>query len=176
MECNSYMQEHIYIAKPSRIFKQSLFIWLFVAVQITANCIVAPTFLRLNQVFRIIFINVILGLITIPAVVLFFKYYRHSVGKKFVVSYNSLKFIDNKTGESIELNNSEIDKVYLVQNKRLSRLPWLFHEYFSFVDTKQNKIIVTSYFMDMSEFWLDTLARKVSSDKLIRELKTYPII
>jgi hypothetical protein len=170
------MQEHIYIAKPSRILRQSFFIWLFVALQIAANFMTVPTFLRLNQIFGIVFVNTVLGIITIPSLILFFKYYRHSVGKKFIVSYDSLKFIDDKTGETIELNNSEIDKIYLVQNKRMSRLPWSFHEYFSFVDTKQNKIVITSYFMDISEFWLDNLSRKVSSDKLITELKTYPII
>jgi len=98
------------------------------------------------------------------------------VGKKFIVTYNSLRFVDEKTGSITELNSCDIEKIYLVQNKRMSKLPWVFHEYFSFIDNKKNKIVVTSYFMDISDFWLDTLTRKVNSNNLIREEKTYPII
>jgi hypothetical protein len=170
------MQEHIYIAKKKRIIRQSFFIWLFVGLQVAANTILIPTLFTKNQIGGIVIINILLGLITIPAVILFFKYYRHSVGKKFIVTYNSLKFVDDKTGQSIELNSSEIDKIYLVVNNKTSRLPWLFHEYFSFIDTRNNKITITSYFMDISDFWLDTLTRKVNSNKVIREEKTYPII
>ena len=170
------MQEHIYIAKRSRIIKQSFFIWLFVALHIAANIIIIPTLLKKDQIWNIALINILLGLITVPAVILFLNYYKHSVGKQFVVTYNSLKFIDDKTGKTIELKNSDINKIYLVKNMHNSRLPWIFHEYFSLTDNKNNKIVVTSYFMDIGDFWLDTLTRKVNSDNLVREKKMYPII
>lgn len=170
------MQEHNYTAKKSRIIKQSFFIWLFVAIHILTNIITAPTLIQKNQTWAILFINGLLNLITIPSILLFIKYYRYSVGKKFIVTYNSLKFIDEKTGETTELNNNDIEKIYLIENKPMSKLPWLFHGYFVFIDNKKNKIIVTSYFMDISDFWLDTLTRKVSRDILIREERAYPIM
>ena len=170
------MQEHIHAAKRSRIIGQSFFIWLFVAFQIGLNIFAISMGLTSGRISAMILINALLSMITAPAVFLFLKYYKHSIGKKFVITYNSLKFIDEKKGEVTEIKNSDIEKIYLVVNPKMSRLPWLFHEYFAFIDNKQNKIIVTSYFMDISEFWLDSLTRKVSSDKLIREEKRYPII
>lgn len=104
------------------------------------------------------------------------KYYKHSVGKKFIITFDSLKFIDENTGETNEIKSSEIKRINLVVNRKMSKLPWLFHEYFSFIDDKQNKIIITSYIMNITDFWIDSLTRKVSSDKLVKEEKTYPIM
>lgn len=169
------MKEHIYTARKSRIFKQSILIWFFVATHIAVNLMIIPTLVQAKQAWAIIFINVLLSPITIPSILLFFRYYTHSVGKKFIITYNTLKFIDEKTGETTELNNSDIEKIILVQNKQMSRLPWLFHEFFSFIDNKQQRIIITSYFMDLSDFWLDALTHKIKSNKLTREERTYPI-
>ncbi|MBO9683459.1 MAG: hypothetical protein J7502_12455 [Flavisolibacter sp.] len=172
---NCPMQEHVYIARKSRIIRQTLLIWLFVALQIAANILAVPTMLKNNQTWAAVFINVCLGALTIPSVFLFIRYYKQSVGKRLIVTYNSLKFIDERSDGSIELANSEISEIRLVENTRMSRLPWVFHEYFSFADAKGNKIVVTSYFMDLSEFWLDPLTRKVDSKKLVREERAYPI-
>lgn len=170
------MQEHIHIAKKSRIISQSFFIWLFVATQIGLNIFAISEGLTHNRILAMIYINILLGLLNVPAIFLFGKYYRHSFGKKFIITYDSLKFINEKTGEKIEIKNSDIEKIYLIESPKMSKLPWLFHEYFALIDNKKNKIIVTSYFMDISDFWLDTLTRKVNSDNLIRLEKTYPII
>lgn len=169
------MKEHIYIAKKSRIFEQSFLIWLIAALQIFLNIITIPAFIRHNQAWAIVFINGLFSVLTIPSIIIFLKYYKNSVGKRFIVAYDSLKFIDDKTGKVILLRNSDIVNIHLIQNIQTSRLPWCFHEYFSFIDDKGNKIIVTSYIMSISDFWLDTLARKVSSKKLTREEKAYPI-
>ena len=170
------MQEHIHIAKRSRIISQSFFIWLFVVSQIGLNIYGITKDLTSNRFLAMIFVNVLFCLLTVPGVFLFFRYYKHSIAKKFVITYDSLKFIDDKTGKIIEIKNSDIEIITLVENQKLSRLPWLFHEYFSLIDNKQNEIIVTSYFMDISDFWLDSLTRSVSSDNLIRKEKSYPII
>ena len=158
------------------MIRQSFFIWLFVGLQIGLNIFAISKGLTSNRISAMVFINILLGMLSVPAIFLFLKYYKHSVGKKFVITYDSLKFIDEKTGKRIEIKNSEIERINLVVNPKMSRLPWSFHEYFEFIDNKQNKITVTSYFMDLSDLWLDSLTRRVSSDKLIREEKTYPII
>jgi len=169
------MQENIYIAKKGRIIRQSFFIWLFSALHITSNIFGIPPLLRHNQIWAIFLINLMLGIITIPSLIIFFRYYKHSINKKFVVTYNSLKFIDHKTGQTTELINSEINKIFLATTQTSNNLPWCFHEYFSFEDEKGNKIIVTSYIMDIVDFWLDSLSRKVSSNKLVRVEKTFPL-
>lgn len=170
------MKEHIYIVKTSRIIKQSFFIWLFVAVQITANIITIPALIRMNQIYGILFINVILGSLTIPGIRLFFNYYKTSADKKFLVTYNSLLLVDEKNGTSIGLKTAEIEKIVLVQSPVNSKYPWFNHGYFALTDAAKNTIVVNSYIMDISELWLDSLARKVSSKKLIREERYFPII
>lgn len=170
------MKEHIYTAKRGKIIRQSFFIWLFVALQVAANMMLIPSFIKRNEIGGIVYINVILSALTVPSVLLFIKYYQYSAGKKFIVTYDSLKFIDDKTGSKIEMLNADIEEIYLVRNLWNSHLPWTFHEYFSFVDKNQNRIIVTSYIMDIGDFWLDTLSRKVNRNKLIIKKRLYPIM
>lgn len=170
------MQEHIYIAQPIRIFRQSFFIWLYLLVQIAINFFILPSLIKNHQALGILSINFILCFITIPAVIIFYKYYKLSVGKTFVISHDSVKFIDNKTKNVIQLLNSEIAEIHLVQNNSMSVLPWLFHEYFSLTDIRANKIIITSYIMEISDLWLDPLTRKISNKNLVQEQKAYPIV
>lgn len=169
------MQEHVIVAKRSRIFHQSIFIWLFAALQISFTLYAMYKGLNSSRIGALLFINVILGAVTVPGIFLFFRYYKHSAGKKFVITYNYLRFIDERTGTMTELKNTDIEKILLVVNPKISRLPWAFHEYFAFIDNKQNKIIITSYFMNIGYFWLDTLTRRIDSDKLVRVEKVYPI-
>ena len=170
------MQEHIHVAKRSRIIKQSVFIWFNVALQIGFNAFAASIHWTTDTLFVILLINLVLGSLTVSGIRLFLKYYKHSVGKQFVITYDSLKFVDCKTGESTVIKSSDIEKIYLVETRRTSRLPWSHYEYFKFVDKTGKEIIVTSNIMNICDFWLDTLTRKVNSDRLIREVKTYPII
>lgn len=169
------MQEHVIVAKRSRIIHQSIFIWLFVALQIGFSVYAILPRLTSNGVAVLIIINTLFSLMTVPAVILFHRYYKYSVGKKFIITYEYLRFMDERTGAVTEIKNTNIEQILFVENANGSRLPWAFHEYFAFIDNKQNKIIITSYFMDISEFWLNTLTRRVNRRKLIREEKIYPI-
>ena len=168
------MQEHIYIAQKSRIIKQSFFIWLYVVIQIMINFFIVPRFIQINETWAIIIINLVFFAVTVPGIKLFFKYYKNSIDKTLIVTYESLKFIDNKTKDVIEILNSDIIQIHFVENTRLSRLPWLFHEYFSLTDNKDNKIIITSYIMDISDFWLDPLTNKINKKNMVTEQKKYP--
>src|SRR5215212_7356708 len=125
------MQEHIYQAKTKRILAQSFTIWLWVGLQIGLNIFGVSKSLTNNRISVMILANIVLGMVTVPAIILFLKYYVNSVGKKFVITYNSLKFIDERTGHITEIQNSNIEMVFLVQNTRMSRLPWNSHEYFT---------------------------------------------
>jgi len=170
------MKEHIYQASAKRIFNQSVFLWLFILMQVYINVDGALTFLKRGDLLAFIFINIIFSSFNIPALILFLKYYRASIDKEFIIAYNSLRMKDVRTGAVIEMKCSDIVKIKLVENARMSRLPWIFHEYFKFIDSQGQEIVVTSYIMDIGDFWKDTLTRKVSSSKLEREQRYYPIM
>lgn len=170
------MQEHIYKASIRKIASQSFFIWLFVFLQLYINVDGANTFIERSDQWPLVFINLTLAAINVPAVILFLNYYRNSKDKEFVVTYDKLKLRDVRTRDMIELKSTEIVKVKLVENARMSRLPWSFHEYFKFIDSNGKEIVVTSYIMDISEFWTDSLSRRLSSIILERERKYYPLI
>ena len=169
------MQEHIYTAKTSKIIGQSVYIWLFVLLQVFMNIHLAGTLISRGEYGALLLLNLLLGVINVPAIIIFLKYYRHSVGKEFIISFDTLRYNNTNTGQCAEINNSDIDEIILVQNKRMSRLPWVFHEYFVLKDGQGKEIIVTSYMMEIQELWLDTLTRRIDSKKLIKEEKYYPI-
>jgi hypothetical protein len=170
------MKEHIYITKPGRIISQSYLSWLIVVIHVGANVMMIPTMKSLDQFYGIIFINVLLGSLTVPAVQLFINYYKYAAGKRFIITYNSVNLIDEGTGTSIGMMIAEIEKVVFVQSPTNSKFPWFTHGYFALTDTAKNTIVVNSYIMDISELWLDSLARRISSKKLIREERYFPII
>ena len=169
------MQEHIYTAKRKKIIGQTWTIWVYVAMQVWATIalIIKQPY---NYIGAIVLISVLFGSLNAFAISLFIRYYKHSVGKKFIITYNTLQYVDDKTGESTELINTEIEKVLLVETHFASRSPWPWysHEYFMLMDAKGNRIIVTSYIMDLGDFWQDMLRARVSSDNIVREKKMYP--
>lgn len=169
------MQQHIYTAKRKKIIGQSWSIWVYVAMQIVFTVFFVVKW-RDSQLWGVLFVNVVLGTLTIPGIILFIRYYRYSVGKRFIVTYNTLRYVDDKTGQFTELTNTEIEKIILVETTRKSQklLPWVFYEYFILMDSKGSKIIITSHFMSLGEFWMDTLTRRVSNDNIVMEEKTYP--
>ena len=170
------MQEHIYRATKKSIFRKSFLIWFFVAVHVAVNVLMILSLSQKGNAWGILFVNGTLSVISIPSLIIFFNYYKYAANKILTITYNSLKFTDKKTGESIELMNADIDKIYLVTNRSLSRFPWIFYDYFYLVDTHQNKIIINCYLIDIRHFWLDTLTRKINSDKLTRRESYYPLI
>lgn len=175
------MQEHIYRPSAKRIFCQTFFIWLLVATQVAANIIIIPKFISTNQVWGILFVNAVLGLITVPSVYSFINYYKYSKNKEFIVTYNTLKMLDTKNKQIIEINVQDIVKIELHQNLYpyspfMNLAPWSFQEYFCFIDKNMNKIIVTSYFMDIIQFWTDTLTRRVNSNNLVKFEHFLPLI
>ena len=168
------MQEHIYTAKSQKIVSQSFYIFLVVGLQILANLFLIPAFIKGNQVLAIPFVNLMLCLISIPSILIFLKYYKQSIGKRFIVTYEFLKFEDTKTGEKTELVNSEIEKIISVSTSSSNFTPWTFYGYFSITDKNQKTITVTSFFLGLGDFWMDTLTRKVKNPGVEFITKEYP--
>ena len=173
------MQQHIYKASLKRIISQTISIWVFVAIQIGANTFILPRLINHGQYWAIAFLNIVLGALSIPSVYIFFNYYRHSANKDFIVSYSSLKMIDNKTGIVVEMSSTDIERIELHQNLypyKLNLSLWSDHEFFCLVDRSGKKIVITSYIMNITDFWMDTLTRRVNSDKLVKFENFIPLI
>ncbi|HPG12604.1 MAG TPA: hypothetical protein PLU37_13820 [Chitinophagaceae bacterium] len=169
------MKEQIFKASRKKIISQTILIWVSVIMHILVIIWTLPVVIKGNQIAAFLFANTFFSFLSIPSVVIFFRYYNHSINKKFVITYNKLRFEDEKTGYVIELNTHEIIEIKLIQNHNNSKLPWCDLEYFSFTNETGKKIIVTSFFMPIYEFWMCTLARKVSSKKLKIKEVLYPI-
>ena len=173
------MQEHLYSAKAIQILRKSFSTWLVILLQIIINIVIftrAAVLSTGSEILLFIFLNAFLGLITIPGLLLFFNYRKYTINKTLIVTYNSVKLVDDLSKQVIEINSSEIVEIRLVKAQILTKMPWAFHSYFSLRDHKNNIIVVPFYLIDITEIWLDILARRISSNKLISEVKFYPRI
>lgn len=168
------MKEHIYTARKSSIIRQSAPIWIYVLIQLVLNIAWDPRLVKEHHIERIIYFNIFLCLVTVPGIILFIKYYRQSAGKEFIIRYHSVIYRDIKTGAYTELVNTAISKVTLIEKYRGDPSPWTFLSYFSLEDAEGKKIIVTSFFLDIGDFWMDTLSRRVKRSGLERVTKFYP--
>lgn len=169
------MKEQVFRANRRRIAKQSFFIWLWVLIHILINIWLIPMPINDNKVLLFLLVNFVFGLFSIPGIIIFRRYHKHSINKKFVLTYNSLRLEDEKSLKFLEIKNHEIVEVKLITNNHASNLPWTFMEYFSLTDKNGSMIIVPSFIMEISEFWLSTLTRKVSNKNFIRKESIYPI-
>lgn len=170
------MKEHRFIARRSKIIKQTSLIWLFVLVHITSNFMIIPKLILNEQYTALLLINLGLGMLSIPGVYLFFNYYRHSINKEFVLTYNTVRLIDHKTKEVIELLNNEIVTVTLNNHIRSSKLPWVFNENFCLTDRNGKSIVITSWIMDISDLWTNTLSRRINNDNILKNELVFPVI
>ena len=170
------MKEHRFIARRSKIIKQTSLIWLFVLIHIALNFMITPKLISNSQYTALLLINLGLSMLSIPGVYLFFNYYRYSINKELILTYNTVRLIDHKTKEVIELLNNEIVTVTLNNHIRLSRLPWLFNEYFCLTDRNGKNIKITSWIMDISDLWTNTLSRKINNDNIVKNELVFPVV
>jgi hypothetical protein len=173
------MQQHIYTTTKRKIFRQSFFIWLYVLSQLVMNIWVVFFYENDHKFFLFVFFNLLISaIITVPGIIIFFNYYRYSVNKEFIVSYNNLKLRDVKSNKIIEINNDEIERIELHEIVRGTSLrsPYYSYEYFCFIDKNNKRIVVTFHILSLGDFWFDTLTQKVSSKKLVKVERYFPMI
>jgi hypothetical protein len=168
------MKEQVFRTTKRRIVNQTFLIWLWILIHVGLNIWFVPTTINDSRVLPLVLGNLFFGTVSILAIIIFRRYYKYSINKKFIVTYNTLKFEDEKTQEAIEIKNDEVVEIKLVTNSHGSRFPWNFMEYFSLTDKNGNTIIITSFIMEISDFWLSTLTRKVSNKNFKREETIYP--
>jgi hypothetical protein len=169
------MKKEVYHTTTGRILAQTWAIWLIIVIHIVANIFIIPPSFKNNQPAILILINLVLGALSIPGLFLFWKYYHYSRHKEFIITGDKLLLIDHKTGKQVEMMQSDVNKIYRTDEGWKNRLPWSGHEYFFVTDKLGQKILITSYMMPIGSFWMSTLTRKVNSDGLTSEKRTYPL-
>lgn len=169
------MKEEIFISNRKKIIHQTFFIWLWIITHLMANLWVLTATFKDGKITALIIINVFFSYLSILGLIIFFRYYKHSYKKKFIITYNTLKYYDEISNRIIELQNHEITEIKFVTNSVGSKLPWSSMEYFSLADKNGNEIVITSFMMNITDFWLSTLTKKASSKNFIRKEVLFPI-
>ncbi len=170
------MQQHQYSISRYRIATLSWVIWAIALLHLCGNIFIIGPVIHYKTFGSFIFFNLVIGLLSVPGMYLFFTYYRYSVNKVFTVTYNTIELLDKKSNNRIIINSNDIIRIETRENTggSLSRLPWSGLENFCFVDKNNQKILVTSLMIGLGELWLDSLAKRINSDKLIRTKVYFP--
>lgn len=167
------MKEHTYKYQFKKVALKSILIWFGVVVQIGLSLYVLRDF-NDRSIKALIFTNVFFSIITLPGVILHLNHSKHTRNVKLILRYNSISCI-SKHNETT-LNTFDICKVILHNGPTNSRLPWWNYSWFELIDKDGRTIKVSYYMLDIGDFWMDSLSRRVSSDNLVHEKNILPII
>ena len=160
------VQEHTYRVQKNKVLGQSWLIGLFALLSIFFCTLTFAKFLTATNYLIIIIPNIAIATVAFLGIYIFLNYVKYSRHKEFVLTAGSFKLTDKTTNEILEIKKSEIKSIELYRNYSGSKFPWTFFEYFCIIDKTGNRIVVTSFIMDISDFWKDTLSRQVTSQKL----------
>jgi hypothetical protein len=167
------MKETVYKTNSAKYFLKSSLTWFCVAVQLGLSLYFLRDFSESGLIATLVVIGVF-SFLTVPGLILHFNYLKYSKNAKFVIRYDNVEFIKNN--QKTILKSNEIVKIILHQSPTNSRFPWWNYQWFELIDSSGNKICVNYYIMDISDMWINTLSRKINSDKLERKENYFPLI
>lgn len=165
------MKEHIYQFERNKVIFRSILTWILLGAQIICSLLIVYYGVGYEV---LIALNLFLSLLTIPSLIIHLNHLKHSKNTKLVLRYNTITSI-NPT-EEITLNNADIIEVVLQKGLYGFKVPWFDYSWFELVDKNGQSIKVSFYMMDLGEFWMDTLSRKVSSKLLVQKEVFFPLI
>jgi hypothetical protein len=169
-------KETKYVLSKEKVFKQTFFIWLFLLLHIIGNYFLTTIFIEDGKLIGVILLNTFFLTVNVPSLYLFYNYLNHSLNKQFIISQSSIKLLDYKSKEEIEIKPEEVSVIEIHETNSLSRAPWVFHSYFILTDMKNKKIIVPSYITNIIDFRLNPLTKKVKNERLETIKRTIPTI
>ena len=173
---DSLMTEKTYRTSKARILRQSIFIWVALLTLILANIFAIESFNKLHNFWVIVLPNILLGLLTIPGIIIYFNYLKFSKHKEINISGESVELIDTKTGFRKEFKTKDINSVRVYSNDSSGKLPWTGFQYLCFINASNQRIIVTSFLMDLDDFNFNNAPIKIDPAKFQRLSTYYPII
>ncbi|MDF3025981.1 MAG: hypothetical protein K0S23_288 [Fluviicola sp.] len=165
------MKESIYKFKFNRVLLKSISVWICLAVQ---ACLSFLIIYNEGTIITLILLNLIFSTLSIPGIILHLNYLKHTSDKLLIVRYNSISFIDGDK-ETI-LNSFDINTVILHESPSGSKFPWWDYSWFELIDKEGQSIKISCYLLDISDFWRNSLTRRVNSNNLKREQSLFPMI
>lgn len=165
------MKEHTYEYNFKKVFMKPALIWFCVVVQLGLNLFVAfnkPT------IAGFVWINVAFSLLSIPGIIVHFNHLKRSRNAILVVRYNSISFQNGSTETNVD--STDIQKIILHECLWRSRFPWWNYSWFELIDSKAQSIKVSCYLLEITDFWQDSLSRRVNSNNLTREEHVLPMM
>ena len=165
------MKETIYQSSFKKTLLQSLLPLLPVVLQV-AFMIYQLTYLD-DLGIELIFINLPFIALSVFSLIILTNYIKNANATKIILRYNTIVMVKNNI--SIELDTYKIDKVEIHSVTENSRVPWLFMEYY-ILHQGDRKILFNSFNVEISEFWRDNLARRISTKNIQHHKRWYPMI
>lgn len=168
----SSIKEHVYQFGLSSVILKSLLVWILFAAQLIVSFFIVYNGAGYEAM---ILSNLILSLFTIPSLIIHMNHLKYSKNAKLILRYETITMINPI--EEITLKNVEITEIILHQSRPSgSRFPWWNYSWIELVDKNGRSIKISFYLLEIGEFWLDTLSRRVDSNNFIRKENFFPII
>jgi hypothetical protein len=165
------MKEHNYKYKFSKVLLKSIPVWICLAIQMGFSISIV---FNEGEINTLIFMNLFLSIFTIPCIIMHRNYLKHTRNRVLTLRYNTISLISGE--KEITLNTTDITKVTLHKCPSGFRFPWWNYSWFELIDKEGQNIKVSCYLLNISDFWQDSLSRRVSSKNLVREESLFPLM
>jgi len=167
------MKQHEYKYHWYKVFKKSILLWFLILIQIglCSFYIYSPLAFPFPE---LIIFNVILSALTIPGFILHINHLCRTRNTTFILKYESISLQRNT--EITTLNSNDICKIILHEGPTKSRFPWYDYNWVEFIDTNGKSIAVSFYLLEISDFWMNTLSRRVNSKHFERNWNLFPLM
>ena len=122
---------------------------------------------------EVIYVNLLLGIISLPGILIFTNYLFNSLNTTVILEYNKIRL---KNGEnSVELDNPQIDKIDIHTTRAINRFPWVFLEYYVF--RQGEKVIAfNNLTLEIGDLWQDSLSRRIKNENIEFKFSWYPFM
>ena len=169
------MQTHTYLISNKKVVANSSLIWLAFVAYLGIGFYSWTIVDSAQLLFVAVCVNVFLGSMAIYGVVIHLNYYKYSTRSKLEITYDKISYFKDGKLET-EIQNKDVSEIRHIIGPNMSKFSWDNLSYFVLIDKNRNSILVPIYIMDLGEFWLDTLTRKVSNDNIVIIRKWFPYI
>lgn len=147
-----------------RFLKQTIFNWIFILGYTYVLWIFVPK-IRTENVFGIVMVFCMLGIICIPALWITINYLIHSRNRKIIVSNEGISVINKKTGKKNWIDKKRFQHVHYYTNDFGSnRLPWSFMEHLIITVEGRPPVVITSFQTSIMEIWLNSISNDIFRD------------
>ena len=167
------MKETQFKYNRTKVFMKSILIWITLFMQIGLSYFI----IDLNNeksVTTFLVTSIIFFTITMPGLILHINHLIRTRNSVFTLRYESLSMRNGK--DNVTLKSSEITKVILHDGPSEWRLPWWSYSWYELIDTNGNSIKVSCYLLEISEFWQNSLTRRISSKNMERKWTILPLM